>query len=82
VINEQSLYKDHPKVAIQLNNLAGLLAAMNRLVEAEPLMRRALGIIEKSLGPNHPSTQAVRSNLERLNQQTKLNALDSNAPEH
>ena len=43
-IDEASLGKDHPNVAIRLNNLAGLLQDTNRLDEAEPLMRRALAI--------------------------------------
>ena len=38
-------------MAIDLNNLAQLLQATNRLAEAEPLMRRALAIDEKSFGP-------------------------------
>ena len=42
-----------PNVATRLNNLA-LLQATNRLGEAEPLMRRALAIDEKSYGPDHP----------------------------
>ena len=37
-IYEQSFGKDHPDVAIPLNNLATLLQATNRLGEAEPLM--------------------------------------------
>jgi len=53
-------------VAIRLNNLAWLLGDMNRLDKAEPLMRRALEIFEKSLGPDHPRTQTVRENLEAL----------------
>jgi len=40
-----------------------LLQATNRLDDAEPLMRRALAIFETSLGPDHPNTQTVRSNL-------------------
>ena len=36
-------------MARDLNNLAQLLQATNRLEEAEPLMRRALAIDEKSL---------------------------------
>ena len=39
-IDEQSYGPDHPNVAIDLNNLAQLLQATNRLGEAEPLMRR------------------------------------------
>ena len=37
-----------------LNNLAQLLQATNRLAEAEPLMRRALAIDEQSYGAEHP----------------------------
>jgi len=65
-IEESSKGPNHPHVAIQLNNLAGLLQATNRLSEAEPLMRRALKIFEDSLGPDHPNTQSVRSNLQNL----------------
>ena len=36
-IDEQSFGPDHPNVAIDLNNLAQLLQATNRLAEAEPL---------------------------------------------
>ncbi len=43
-IDEKSFGPDHPNVAIDLNNLAQLLQATNRLAEAEPLMRRALAI--------------------------------------
>ncbi len=53
-------------VAIHLNNLALLLQATNRLAEAEPLYRRALAIVEKSLGPDHPTSVKVRQNLAAL----------------
>ena len=46
-----------------LNNLAALLHATNRLGEAEQLYRRALAIFEKSLGPDHPNTVTARGNL-------------------
>ena len=49
-------------MAIRLNNLAQLLQATNRLAEAEPLMRRALGIVVRSLGLEHPNSQTVRRN--------------------
>ena len=49
-----------------LNNLAQLLQATNRLAEAEPLMRRALAIFEASLGPDHPNTVTARNNLAAL----------------
>ena len=53
-IDEQSYGTEHPNVAIDLNNLATLLQATNRLAEAEPLMRRALAIDEQSYGNGTP----------------------------
>ena len=53
-----------------LNNLAQLLQATNRLAEAEPLMRRALAIDEKSLGPEHPDVARDLNNLAQLLQAT------------
>ena len=47
--------KQHPTVAIHLNNLATLLQDTNRIEEAEPLMRRALEIDEAALGAQHPT---------------------------
>ena len=44
-IDQRSLGPDHPDVATDLNNLAQLLKATNRLGEAEPLMRRRLEIL-------------------------------------
>ncbi len=59
----QSFGKDHPTVAIRLNNLARLLQATNRLGEAEPLYRRALAIDEASLGKDHPRVAIRLNNL-------------------
>ncbi len=42
-IDEISYGNDHPAVARDLGNLAQLLHDTNRLAEAEPMMRRALG---------------------------------------
>jgi hypothetical protein len=53
-------------VAIRLNNLAQLLQDTNRLSEAEPLMRRALAIDEKSYGPDHPDVAVQLNNLALL----------------
>ncbi len=69
-IDEASLGNDHPDVAIDLNNLARLLQATNRLGEAEPLMRRALAIDEASLGKDHPNVAIRLNNLARLLQAT------------
>ena len=65
-INEQSFGKDHPNVAIDLNNLAQLLQATNRHGEAEPLMKRALEIDEQSFGKDHPKVAICLNNLAAL----------------
>ncbi|MCA8992426.1 MAG: tetratricopeptide repeat protein, partial [Planctomycetaceae bacterium] len=65
-IDGVSLGPDHPSVARDLNNLAQLLQDTNRLDEAEPLMRRAVGIFRSSLGDEHPHTQGVQRNYDHL----------------
>ena len=65
-IDEASSGPDHPDVATDLNNLAQLLRATNRLGEAEPLMRRALAIDEASYGPDHPAVARDLNNLALL----------------
>lgn len=65
-----TLLSNHPNVAIRLASLASLYNDTNRLVEAEPMMRRAVEICEKSLVPNHPWTQAFKQNYAVL--QTNL----------
>jgi len=49
-----------------LNNLAASYHAEGRYAEAEKLFRRSLSILEKSLGPDHPSVVAVLDNLANL----------------
>src|SRR5262249_59808686 len=56
----------HPDVGTCLNNLAQLLQATNRPADAEPLMRRALAMNEKSLGPEHPAEIGRASCRERV----------------
>ena len=56
-IDEKSFGPDHPNVATDLNNLALLLQATNRLPEAEPLSRRHLQIFAefgRLMGYEHP----------------------------
>ncbi len=60
----------YPNVAIDLNNLATLLQATNRLGEAEPLMRRAPDIDEASYGKDHPNVAIRLNNLAGLLQAT------------
>jgi tetratricopeptide (TPR) repeat protein len=65
-IDEASFGAQHPKVAIDLNNLAQLLQATNRLAEAEPMLRRALAIDEASFGAQHPDVAINLNNLALL----------------
>ncbi len=69
-IDEARFGPNHPRVGIELNNLAALLRETNRLAEAEPLMRRALKIDETSLGPDHPSVSRDLNNLAALLRET------------
>jgi tetratricopeptide (TPR) repeat protein len=65
-MDEASYGPDHPDVARDLNNLALLLKATNRLSEAEPLYRRALAIDEASYGSEHPNVAIRLNNLASL----------------
>ncbi|MBC7816441.1 MAG: tetratricopeptide repeat protein, partial [Planctomycetaceae bacterium] len=65
-MGEKSLGKDHPNVAVALNNLAQLLQSTNRPAEAEPLFRRALAIDEQSFGLEHPQVATALNNLAAL----------------
>ena len=68
---DESVYgSDHPEVSIDLNNLAQLLQATNRLDEAEPLIRRALSSDEASYGHDHPRVAIRLNNLAHLLQAT------------
>ena len=68
-IDEASYGADHPRVAIDLNNLALLLQATDRLAEAEPLMRRGVEILLGffvSTGHHHPNEASCISNYRIL----------------
>ena len=68
-IDEGSFGAGHPNVAIDLNNLAQLLADTNRLDEAEPLMRRVLVIVlefTQRVGHRHPHLEAAIENYSGL----------------
>jgi tetratricopeptide (TPR) repeat protein len=47
-IYEEALPANHPVLAAALNNMFSILAGANRLDEAEPYLRRAMAIAEKS----------------------------------
>jgi tetratricopeptide (TPR) repeat protein len=66
----QRFVDSEANTATILNNLALLLKDTNRLQEAEPLMRRALAIDEKSYAPEHPNVATDLNNLAQLLQAT------------
>jgi tetratricopeptide (TPR) repeat protein len=53
-------------VAQSLNNLANLYRDTGRSPEAEPLFKRAMAILEKTLPPDHPHRMRGRENYARL----------------
>jgi tetratricopeptide (TPR) repeat protein len=55
-------------VASDLNNLALLYGHQGRYADAEPLLKRALAIWEKALGPEHPQVAMSLNNLASLYQ--------------
>ena len=68
-IDEKSFGHEHPDVATDLNNLAQLLQATNRLAEAEPLMRRVLVIFfdfTRRTGHEHPNLRTAFDNYRSL----------------
>jgi tetratricopeptide (TPR) repeat protein len=46
-----------------LTNLAVLYEKQDRTADAEPLLKRALAIYEKALGPDHPKVAETLENL-------------------
>jgi hypothetical protein len=71
-----SLGPGHPDVARDLNNLAGLLSATNRLAEAEPLSRRHLRIFAEfghRTGHEHPHFRTFINNYIALLSAMSLN---------
>jgi tetratricopeptide (TPR) repeat protein len=67
-IDEANFGPDHPRVAIDLNNLALLLKATNRLSDAEPLSRRVVEILQFTAATSHehPHLSAAIANYSVL----------------
>jgi CHAT domain-containing protein/Tfp pilus assembly protein PilF len=53
----------HPNDADSLNEFARQYLKQGRYKDAEPLLKRALVLREKALGPDHPSVASVLNNL-------------------
>jgi class 3 adenylate cyclase/tetratricopeptide (TPR) repeat protein len=65
-LDREEFSREHPDVAIQLNNLAYLYRAAGRLAEAEPLLKQALAITERALGREHPDIAISLNSLARI----------------
>ena len=61
-IQEEQLEAMHPDTATSLQNLAALYYQQEKYSQAEPLMQRALSILEQTLGHKHSTTQRIRAN--------------------
>ena len=62
--------KEHPRVAVLLNNLALALRQKNDNLAAEPLLRRAAAIQQKAFGANSPAVASTLNNIGSLLQST------------
>ena len=65
-IDEVTYGPDHPTMAIRANNIGMVLKDLGDLEGAKAHLERALAIFTRSLGPDHPSTQTCRRNLDSL----------------
>jgi tetratricopeptide (TPR) repeat protein len=57
-------------VAASLNNLAELYRGQGKYAKAEPRYKRALAIVEKALGPEHPHFATSLENYAALFRET------------
>jgi tetratricopeptide (TPR) repeat protein len=58
--------KDHPRVAVLLNNLALALRQKKNDAAAEPLLRAAVAMQQKAFGANSPAVASTLNNLGSL----------------
>jgi hypothetical protein len=65
-MNEAALGPEHPAVARDVNNLAGVLRDLGDLVGARASYERALAIAQPAYGPDHPTTRTIAANLRSL----------------
>jgi tetratricopeptide (TPR) repeat protein len=78
LIDTKTFGKDHPNVARDMINLAGLFEETNRFPNAEVLIQQVLHIFRNIYGNSHPETAIAMNNLAQLYQKT--NRLDKAEP--
>jgi len=77
-IDMEILDSEHPKLALDFNNLAEAYRAQGKYVEAEPLYRLALDIYILNFGYNHPKVAITLNNLGVFyDEQAKYNQAES-----
>ena len=54
---------EHPDTLMSANNLAGSLSNQGKHLEAEQMLHAALASLQRVLGPAHPNTLQIASNL-------------------
>jgi tetratricopeptide (TPR) repeat protein len=62
----QCLDREAAEGAYLANQAFGPLRSLSKFAEAEPLMRRALAVDERTFGPNHPNVATCLNNLAAL----------------
>ncbi len=81
-LHEQVKGPEHLDTLALVNDLAGLLQALENLKEAEPLYRRALAGFERAHGPDHADTLHCLSDfIELLDSKGELAAAETHARE-
>ncbi|CAN0234238.1 unnamed protein product [Scytosiphon promiscuus] len=65
-IDEKVYGPDHPEVATDLNNWAGLLESQGKLEDADPLYVRVLEILGATVGEEHPNYASALNNRAEL----------------
>ena len=79
-LHEQIKGPEHLDTLAIVNDLAGLLQAMENFKEAEPLYRRALAGFERARGPAHAETlQCLSDFIELLDAKGELTAAETHA---
>ena len=70
-------------MATSLNNLALFYDAQGKYAEAEPLFQRALAIVVKVLGPEHPNVAQMLENyaglLRKMDRNEEVEELEERA---
>jgi hypothetical protein len=61
-LDEQAFGREHVNVARDCNNLGGVLRDMGDRFSAREALDWALSVYMKELGPEHPTTKAVKRN--------------------